>query len=137
MQRLLGELKVESGERKDYQMSMRVLGEHFRLVNQQAKAKEQKELNACSLQSPNDWEATIREKDNGLHQGYLANWNETYDPDNPFQLITKVQVAPNHSDDPLLLLAALSNLVEWTNLETLYTDGGNGEKVVDIFAPFF
>ena len=132
MLRLLEELKVAYGECKEYQMLERVFDEHFRVVEEQVKAKEQKELSACSLQSPDDWEATIRDKGNGLHQGYVANLSETCDPANPFQLITKVQAAPNHTDDPLLLLAALPNLVERTNLETLYTDGGYGGKAVDL-----
>jgi Transposase domain (DUF772) len=131
MLRLLEELKVGYGERKEYQILERVFDEHFRLVEEQVKAKEQKELSACSLQSPDDWEATIRDKGNGLHQGYVANLSETCDPENPFQLITKIQAAPNHTDDPLLLLAALPNLVERTNLETLYTDGGYGGNAVD------
>lgn len=131
MLRLLEELKVGYGERKEYQMLARVFNEHFRVVEEQVKAKEQKELSACSLQSPDDWEATIRDKGNGLHQGYVANLSETCDPTNPFQLITKIQAAPNHTDDPLLLLAALPSLVERTNLETLYTDGGYGGKAVD------
>jgi hypothetical protein len=131
MLRLLEELKVGYGERKEYQMLERVFNEHFRVVEEQVKAKEQKELSACSLQSPDDWEATIRDKGNGLHQGYVANLSETCDPDNPFQLITKVQAASNHTDDPLLLLAALPNLVERTDLETLYTDGGYGGNAVD------
>lgn len=131
MLRLLEELKVGYGERKEYQILERVFDEHFRLVEEKVKAKEQKELSACSLQSPDDWEATIRDKGNGLHQGYVANLSETCDPENPFQLITKIQAAPNHTDDPLLLLAALPNLVERTNLETLYTDGGYGGNAVD------
>ena len=128
---LLAELKVGYGECKEYQMLGRVFGEHFRVVEEKVKAREQKELSACSLQSPDDWEATIRDKGNGLHQGYVANLSETCDPDNPFQLITKVQAAPNHTDDPILLLDALPNLVERTDLETLYTDGGYGGDAVD------
>jgi hypothetical protein len=132
MLRLLEELRVDYGERKEYQMLERVFDEHFRVVEEKVKAKEQKELSGCSLQSPDDWEATIRDKGNGLRQGYVANLTETCDPDNPFQLITKIQAAPNHTDDPLLLRAALPNLVERTNLETLYTDGGYGGNAVDL-----
>jgi hypothetical protein len=129
---LLEELKVAYGERKEYQMLERVFDEHFRVVEEKIKTKEQKELSAASLQSPDDWEATIRDKGNGLHQGYVANLSETCDPDNPFQLITKIQADPNHTDDPLLLLAALPNLVERTGLKTLITDGGYGGNDVDL-----
>jgi hypothetical protein len=112
-------------------MLERVFDEHFRVIEEKIKVKEQKELSAASLQSPDDWEATIRDKGNGLHQGYVANLSETCDPDNPFQLITKIQAAPNQTDDPRLLLAALPNLVERTHLETLYTDGGYGGDALD------
>jgi hypothetical protein len=68
---------------------------------------------------------------NGLKQGYVANLAETCDPENPFQSITKIQVAPNSVDDGKLLLQALPNLAERTDLETLYTDGGYGVAKLD------
>jgi len=40
-------------------------------------------------QSPDDWEATIRESGSGLKQGYVANLAETCDPEIPFQLSRK------------------------------------------------
>jgi len=46
-------------------------------------------------------------------------------------LITKVQVALNHTDDAVLLVEALSNLKERTNLETLFTEGGYGSPDAD------
>jgi hypothetical protein len=132
MLRLLGELKEGYKKCKEYQMLVRVFDEHFRVVEEQVKAKDQKELSPCCLQSPDDWEATFRNKGHSPHQGYVANLSETCDPDNPFQLITKVQVAPNHTDDPLLLVDALPNLVERTDLDTMITDGGYGGNAVDL-----
>ncbi len=66
-----------------------------------------------------------------MKQGYVANLAETCDPENPFQLITKIQVAPNSMDDTKLLLQALPNLVQRTDLDTLYTDGSYGTPMVD------
>jgi hypothetical protein len=126
MQSLLAELKAGYGQRPEYQVLERVFGEHFKLVKAQVQAKVQKELSACSLQSPDDWEATVRQKGNKLYQGYVANLTETCDPENPMQLITKVQVDPNHTDDSILLQAAMPNLMQRTQLKTLYTDGGYG-----------
>jgi len=131
MQGLLDDLHAGYGERPEYGVLKRVFGEHFRVVEAHVQAKAPPELSPCSLQSPDDWEATLRNKGHGLRQGYVANLTETCDPDNPFQLITKVQVAPNHTDDPLLLVAALPNLVARTALETLYTDGGYGGVAAD------
>ena len=128
---LLEQLRERYQEEKVYEMLVRVFGEHFRLEHEQVKAKEGKELSACSLQSPDDWEATVREKGDGVHIGYVANITETCDEQNPFQLITKVQVTSNHVDDPQLLLEALPNLAERTKIDTLFSDGGFGSPEVD------
>ncbi len=131
MHQLLTKLKPNYGECKEYRVLERVFGEHYRLEKAVVAPKAQKELGACSLQSPDDWEATIREVGSGLKQGYVANLAETCDPENPFQLITKIQVAPNSTDDTKLLLQAVPNLTQRTNLDTLYTDGGYGSPEVD------
>jgi hypothetical protein len=131
MHLLLSQLRVSYEKEKAFQVLERVFGEHFRLDSEQVQTKANKELSACSLQSPDDWEATIREKGNGLHHGYVTNLTETCDNQNPFQLITKVQVDPNHTDDPQLLVEALPNLTARMNLDTLYTDGGYGSPLAD------
>ncbi len=131
MHQLLTELKPNYAQCKEFQILERVFGEHYRLGESGVVAKAQKELGANSLQSPDDWEATIREVGNGLKQGYVANLAETCDPQNPFQLITKVQVAPNSLDDGKLLLQALPNLAQRTDLDVLYTDGGYGGPELD------
>ena len=132
MHQLLTELKSSYAQCKEFQILERVFGEHYRLEKSGVVAKAQKELGACSLQSPDDWEATIRQVGTGLRQGYAANIAETCDPQNPFQLITKVQVAPNSLDDSKFLLQALPNLAQRTDLDTLYTDGGYGSPDVDL-----
>jgi hypothetical protein len=66
-----------------------------------------------------------------FYRGYAANLTETCDPDNPVQLILKSQMASNNVDDPQLLLKALPNLKERTQLEELFTDGGYGSFDVD------
>ena len=131
MQFLLTQLRSGYAAEKPFQVLERVFGEHFRLVDEQVQAISNKELSAGCLLSPDDWEATIREKGNGLHRGYVANLTETCDEQNPFHVITKVQVAPNHTDDPQLLVEAVPNLAERTQLETLYTDGGYGSPQAD------
>lgn len=131
MHQLLTELKANYAQYKEYQVLERVFSEHYRMDKSEVVPKAQKELSACSLQSPDDWEATIREVGSGLKQGYVANLAETCDPQNPFQLITKIQVTPNNVDDAKLLLRAVPNLTERTDLDTLYTDGGYGSPEVD------
>lgn len=62
------------------------------------------EIDAGSLQSPHDVEATFRIKGGKSYRGgYVAGLSETCDPENDLQMITDVQVAPNASDDAKLL----------------------------------
>jgi len=131
MQRLLVELQPSYGQEPVYQMFERVFGEHFRVEEKVLKVKIDKELSASSLQSPDDLEATYRQKNNKSFRGYVANLTETCDPENPLQLVTKVQVASNHTEDAEMLVEALPNLKERTDLATLYTDGGYGSSDVD------
>jgi hypothetical protein len=131
MQGMLRELRSSYASEAGFQVLERVFGEHFRVLEEGVQAKPNGELGACSLQSPDDWEATIRECGHGLRQGYVANIAETCDEHNPFQVITKVQLAPNSTDDTKLLLEALPKLVQRTELEMLHTDGGFGGPTVD------
>jgi hypothetical protein len=131
MQRLLDELEATYGQEPVYRVLARVFAEHFRLEQETLQAKANHELSADSLQSPDDLEATYREKRGDGYQGYVANLTETCAPDNPFQLITKVQVASNTTDDNRLLQDALPDLKERTGLETLFTDGGYGSPETD------
>jgi hypothetical protein len=131
MQCLLVELRPGYDQEPVYQMFECVFGEHFRVDEKVLKIKLDKELSASSLQSPDDMEATYREKNKKSYKGYVANLTETCDPDNELQLITKVQVASNCVDDAKLMEEALPNLKERTDLDTLYTDGGFGSPAAD------
>jgi hypothetical protein len=106
-------------------------GNNIELEEQTVSPKRNQELSADSLQSVDDLEATFRRKGSKDYKGYVANLSETCDPDNEVQLITKVQVAPNNTNDNSLLLAALPDLKERTGLETLYTDGPYAGPEVD------
>jgi hypothetical protein len=131
MQRLLVDLKEAYAEETVYQVLERVFGEHYHLEGQEALAKTGDQLSASSLQSPDDLEAAYREKAGRSHRGYVANISESCDPENSLQLITKVQVEPNNTDDAQMLVEALPNLKERTDLDTLYTDGGHGSPQAD------
>ncbi len=128
---LLSELKAGYTSEAAYQVLERVFGEHFQFKKRKVLVKPAEKLSASSLQSPDDLEATYREKNGRGYRGYVANLSETCDPENPLQLITKVQVAPNHTDDSQLLVEALPNLKARTDLDTIYTDGGHGSPQAD------
>jgi hypothetical protein len=131
MQQLLVELKPAYGSQVVYQVLERVFSEHFSTEQTQVSAKPNAALSAASLQSPDDLEATYREKRGEGYRGYVANLTETCDPENQLQLITKVQLAPNNIDDDQLLAEALPNLKARTELDEMYTDGGYGGSQSD------
>ena len=131
MVHLLSELQPSYAQEPVYQMFERVFGEHFRVEEKVLKIKIDKELSASSLQSPDDLEATYRQKNKKSYKGYVINLTETCDPENPLQLVTKVQVASNDTEDAEMLVEALPNLKERTDLDTLYTDGGYGSPDAD------
>jgi hypothetical protein len=137
MQRLLDECpnsvreKPAYADEPVYQVLERVFSEHFEVKKTAVVTKPNEVLSATSLQSPDDLEATYREKHGQGYQGYVANVTETCDPENPLQLITKVQTAPNSIDDSQLLAEALPNLKERTDLKTIITDGGHGGPEAD------
>ena len=131
MQRLLIELKPDYETEPIYQVMERVFSEHFQVEQDVVHGKSNDQLSASSLQSPDDLEATYRNKRGQGYRGYTANITETCDPENEMQLITRVQVAPNNVDDTQLLAEALPDLEERTDLETLYTDGGYGSPEMD------
>ncbi|RMD83452.1 MAG: transposase [Chloroflexi bacterium] len=131
MRTLLQELQAAYGEQPTYAVLARVFAEHFRLEKEKLPVKEAGELSARSLPSPDDLEATYREKHGQSSRGYVTNLTETCDPHNPLQLVTKVQVAPNVSDDSALLAEALPDLKVRTGLAERYTDGAYGSAEND------
>ena len=140
MHRLVEELEARYGNQPAYEVLERVFQEHFVLVadqeagSEQVRVKTGDELSASSLQSPDDWEATYREKRGQGHRGYVANLTETCDPENEVQLITQVQVAPNNTDDEHLLVEGLPQLKARTEVRSLWTDGGyNGSDAEETF----
>jgi hypothetical protein len=130
MHRLVEELQDNYEQEPAYQMLVRVFKEHY-IRDDEFRPRKGKELNAGSLQSPDDWEATYRRKVNRDHRGYVANLTETCDPENDFQLINKVQVESNTTEDAAMLVEALPNLKERTYVEQIHTDGGYGSPDVD------
>lgn len=131
MQTLVEELSETYQDDPAYQVLTRVFDEHFVVAESQLRPKTGKELSASSLQSPDDWEATYRQKRGKDHVGYVANVTETCDPENDLQLIVKVQVEPNTTDDADMLEEALPELKERTDLDEMHSDGGYNSEGVD------
>jgi hypothetical protein len=146
MDKLIGELCAAYAEEETYQLLQRVFQEHFTCepdsdepssppgdLSEQTplRPKSGKELSASSLQSPDDAQATYREKGGKGYIGYVVNLAETCEPENDFQLIVKVQTESNNTDDALMLAKALPELVERTDVDQMNTDGGYNSPDVD------
>jgi hypothetical protein len=131
MHRLLNEVSASYADQAGYQLLHRVFNEHFVLSTDatttevaRVTVKPPEALRADSVQSPDDSEATYREKHGQGYRGYVVHLSETCDPDNAVQLITDVQVAPNTTDDEALLAETVPELKQRTEVDTLEIDGG-------------
>lgn len=123
LHRLLSELAPDYAAEPSYQIGQRFFSDNFNLVDTQVQPKPNDQISAGCLQSLDDLEASYRLKGGQAYKGYVANVTETCDPDNPLQLITLVQVAPNTTEDADLLVEAVPALVARMPLDTLHTDG--------------
>lgn len=116
-------------EKKEFINFMRVHQEQFVIVNQQITAKPNEGLNSGMLQSPDDPDATYRQKKGQHCKGYVLNATETAHPDNPIQLLTDIAVAANNVDDSKILNERIDIIKEKTpELAELHTDGGYGSQ---------
>jgi hypothetical protein len=131
MQRLVDALSPRYADEAAYQVLARVFDEHFVVEESSLRPKKGEELTADSLQSPDDWEATYRRKSGKDYIGYVANVTETSAPENPFQLIVKVQTESNNTDNAAMLAEVLPELKERTGVDKMDTDGGYNSPDVD------
>lgn len=90
--------------------------------------KDPEDISSDSLQNPFDDEATYRKKNGEWHQGFKSNWCETCVDDNPFQLITWVDVETNNTEDSEMLEHCVEDLADETGLENLLNDGAFSGK---------
>ncbi len=131
MERVLRELPDRYQSEPVFQVFERFFRDNFHLEAQQVRAKENGEISAGCLQSCDDLEASFRRKQEQEYKGYVANLTETCAPNNPCQLITQVQVAPNTAEDSDLMIAAIPSLKQRMDLETLHTDGAYSSPEAD------
>jgi hypothetical protein len=125
------DLQTKYAAESAYRVLERIFSDNYHLLENGPRPEENQELTSSCLQSVDDLETTYLTKGKGHYKGYVANVTETCDPENELQLITKAQVASNHTEDAELLVEAMPNLKERTDLDTLYTDRGYGRPGVD------
>lgn len=115
-----------------YQTLKRVYHEHFTAVKRKVYVKPAEELGSGSVQSPDDVEATYREKKSEPHKGRVINVVETGHPDNRVNLIIDVDVNANNIDDSKARHSRIDGLKAKTpELNKLHIDGGYGSAEND------
>jgi hypothetical protein len=111
----------------------RIYIEHFAVVETKIEVRPKEELNSSCLQSPDDLDATYREKRGQSYRGQTINVTETASKDNPINLITDVVVNPNNVDDGQILNDRITTIMEKTlDLNELHTDGAYGNTDNDL-----
>lgn len=131
-QSCLKDLKSTYSQTKEYQLVQRVYEEHFNEIDGEVKVKSNEELTSGILQSPDDEQATYRNKRGNQTKGFTINGTETANPENDIQLLTDVDVNPNNVDDSKILENKIDKIKQKTpDLTEMHTDGGYGSEGVD------
>jgi hypothetical protein len=125
-------LKPSYGACDIFKTFERVYAEQFRVVQQKVEIKPPEQISSSSVQSPDDLDATYRNKNVKDIRGQSINIVETAHPENPLNLITDVSVNPANKDDSKMLNERLDTLKEKTpDLEELHFDGAYGSPEND------
>lgn len=84
----------------------RLFAENYRMKQTRVSVKEAKKIQADSIQSPYDTDATFRKKQSRQTQGYTLNVTETCNP-GALNLITDVQIAKAVQHDTQFVVSAI------------------------------
>jgi hypothetical protein len=116
-----------------YKIFERIYQEHFTVVENKIEVKPKEELNSSCLQSPDDLDATFRDKRGESFRGQLINVTETCSKENPINLVCDVAVSPNNVDDGDIFNDRIDIIVDKTpDLHEVHTDGGYGNSRNDL-----
>ncbi len=124
--------KEQYRDNKEFINFQRAYREHFVVVEGDVVSRPTEELTSSMLQSPDDPDATYRQKNGEHYKGFIINGTETANPENPLQLITDISVNPNNIDDSQILNQRIDKIMEKTpELNEIHTDGGYGSEAGD------
>ena len=126
-------LKESYGDHTVFKSFERVFNEHFTVVKRKVKVKGAKELHSGCIQSPDDLEATLRDKNGKKSKGQSINITETAHPENPVQLVDDVSVDANNIDESHVLNKRIEKITKKTpDLDELHFDGAYGSEANDL-----
>jgi len=125
--RLYEQLQSKYSDDPVFQIFERVYKEHFKVKNKKIEVKQPDELMSDSLQSPDDIDATFRNKNGKKSKGQSINIFETANPENTINLISDVSVHANNVNEDKVLNERIDTVKEKTpNLDELHHDGAYG-----------
>lgn len=130
--RLYEQIKAKYSENSIFKIFERIYKEHFKVKNKKITVKKPEELKSSSIQSPDDIEATYRNKNGKKSKGQSINIFETANPENQINLITDVSVQANNVNEDKILNNRIDNVTDKTpDLEELHFDAGYGSSEND------
>ncbi len=131
-QEMFTSYKDKYGDVAIFNIFKRVYYEHFTVLKDNVGVIPNDQLNSSILMSPDDPEATYRNKRRKDSKGYSGHLSETANPINKLNLITDVAVVPNNVDDAKVLEERLPEMVDKTpDLSEYHADGNYGSPHVD------
>lgn len=124
--------KNEYADSKVFEIFKRVFVEHFTMIEDKIEVISSNQLGSHILMSPDDTDATYRDKRKSGCKGYSGHISETSNPINSINLITDVTVVPNNVDDAKILETQLPKMIKITpELNEYHADGLYGSPGVD------
>ena len=107
----------------------RVLDEHFTFVEEKIKVKSPDQLKSDSVQSPDDLDATFKDKNGKKSKGQMITVAETAHPNNPLNLLTDITVDANNKDESKVLNKRIDTIHRKTpDINELHFDGAFGSS---------
>ena len=124
---VLRHFKAKYSEDPVFAVFERVLHEQFNAQGQEVIPRPPEELHSGCVQSPDDLEATYRDKHGKKSKGQTIHVTETAHPKNKLDLLTDIHVTPNNIDDSRALNERIDPLKSKTpDLNEHHTDGAYG-----------
>lgn len=126
-------LKSSYEDQPVFKIFERIFDEHFIREKRKVTVKSPKELHSGCIQSPDDLEATYRDKNGKTSKGQTICVTETADPENKIQLLTDIAITPNNVDDSVILNQRIDKQIKKTpDLKEIHFDGAFGSYNNDI-----
>lgn len=122
-------LETGYGSKEIHRIVRRVFAEQFTRAGEKITLRPAEQMGSDGLQSPDDLDATFHRKDEEAYHGFVLHATETAAPENAFQLIVDVAVAPNNQADSTILNERLPEMQRKTpELRELHHDAGYGSE---------